>query len=57
MKTLTPEQRAVVVLREVEGLSYEEIAKTLECATGTVMSRLHYARKRLQALLREHHEG
>src|SRR3989338_1300039 len=31
--------------------------KVLECATGTVMSRLHYARKRLQALLREHHEG
>ena len=57
MKTLTPEQRAAVVLREVEGLSYEEIAKVLECATGTVMSRLHYARKRLQALLREHHEG
>ena len=56
MNTLTPEQRAALVLREIEGLSYEEIAKTLECATGTVMSRLHYARKRLQILLREHYE-
>ncbi len=56
MNTLTPEQRAALVLREIEGLSYEEIAKTLECATGTVMSRLHYARKRMQDLLREHYE-
>jgi len=57
LKALTPEQRAAIVLREIEGLSYDEIAKTMDCATGTVMSRLHYARKRLQALLREHYEG
>lgn len=57
MKTLTPEQRAAIVLREVEGLTYEEIAKSLDCAVGTVMSRLHYARKRLRSLLMEHHEG
>lgn len=56
LRTLTPEQRAVIVLREVEDMSYEEIAKTLDCAVGTVMSRLHYARKRLQSLLREFHE-
>jgi RNA polymerase sigma-70 factor (ECF subfamily) len=56
MRELTPEQRAAIVLREVEEMSYEEIAKTLDCAVGTVMSRLHYARKRLQSLLREHHE-
>ncbi|MFZ5877712.1 MAG: sigma-70 family RNA polymerase sigma factor [Nitrospirota bacterium] len=56
MRELTPEQRAAIVLREVEEMSYEEIAKTMDCAVGTVMSRLHYARKRLQSLLREHHE-
>lgn len=55
MGELTPEQRAALVLREIEGLSYEEIATTMGCATGTVMSRLHYARKRMQSLLREHH--
>jgi len=57
LSALTPEQRTVLILREIEGLSYEEIAKTMDCATGTVMSRLFYGRRRLQALLREHHEG
>ncbi len=41
-------QRQVVVLREIEQLSYQEIAEICECSTGTVMSRLHYGRKRLQ---------
>jgi RNA polymerase sigma-70 factor (ECF subfamily) len=50
---LTPEHRAVILLREVEGLSYEEISRALECPKGTVMSRLHYARRHLQARLRE----
>jgi RNA polymerase sigma-70 factor, ECF subfamily len=50
---LTAEHRAVIVLREVEGLSYEEISNVMQCAKGTVMSRLHYARKRLQSRLRE----
>lgn len=50
---LTPEHRAVILLREVEGLSYEEISHVLECPKGTVMSRLHYARRQLQARLRE----
>lgn len=45
--------RETLVLREVEGLSYAEIAKTLEVPKGTVMSRLHYARKQLQGFLRE----
>ena len=49
---LTPEHRAVILLREVEGLSYEEISRALECPKGTVMSRLHYARRQLQARLR-----
>lgn len=45
---LTPEHRAVVVLRAVEGLSYKEIARVVGCSEGTVMSRLYYARKKLQ---------
>jgi RNA polymerase sigma-70 factor (ECF subfamily) len=57
LQGLTPEQRAAIVLREVEGMSYEEIAKSMECAVGTVMSRLHYARKRLRSLLAEHYDG
>ena len=50
---LTPEHRAVILLREVEGLSYDEISRVMECAKGTVMSRLHYARRKLQTLLRD----
>lgn len=52
MRELTPDHRAVILLREVEGLSYAEISQVLECPKGTVMSRLHYARRRLQARLR-----
>jgi len=43
--------QAVLLLREVEGLSYDEIAETLEIKKGTVMSRLFHARKALQAEL------
>ena len=50
---LSPEHRAVVQLREFEGLDYAAIAKVIGCSIGTVMSRLHYARKHLQKLLRE----
>jgi RNA polymerase sigma-70 factor (ECF subfamily) len=49
---LTPEHRAVIVLRTVEGLSYKDIGEILGCSEGTVMSRLHYARKKLQDKLR-----
>ena len=48
---LPDEQKTVIVLREVEGLSYKEIADAMDCAEGTVMSRLFYARKKLQVLL------
>lgn len=50
---LTEEHKTVVVLREVDGLSYDEIAQVLGISKGTVMSRLHYARKKLQSLLKE----
>lgn len=51
--SLTPDHRAVILLREIDGLSYEEISDVLECSLGTVMSRLHYARKKLQSRLQE----
>jgi RNA polymerase sigma-70 factor (ECF subfamily) len=53
LKELTPEHRAVILLREVEGLSYDEIGDVLQCPRGTVMSRLHYARNRLRAILKD----
>ena len=44
MAQLSPQHRAIILLRDVEGLSYEEISKVMDCRLGTVMSRLHYAR-------------
>ena len=49
---LTPEQRAVIVLKEIEDLQYHEIAEILGISVGTVMSRLFYGRKKLQSILR-----
>lgn len=48
---LSPDHRAVILLKVVEGLKYKEIAEALGCSMGTVMSRLFYARKKLQVLL------
>ena len=53
LEQLSDEHRQAIVLREVEGLSYEEIAEVVGISVGTVMSRLFYARKRLQAVLRD----
>ena len=53
---LSPEHRQVIVLREVEGLAYEEIAAIIPCSLGTVMSRLFYARKKLQEQLKDVYE-
>jgi RNA polymerase sigma-70 factor (ECF subfamily) len=50
---LSEEHRAVITLREIDGLDYEEIATALGIPRGTVMSRLFYARKVLQRALRE----
>lgn len=52
---LSPDHRAVILLKEVDGLKYQEIADTVGCSIGTVMSRLFYARKKLQILLKDAH--
>jgi len=49
---LSPEHRAVIVLKEIEDLQYQEIAEILNVSIGTVMSRLFYGRKKLQSILR-----
>ena len=54
LSMISQDHRNVIVLREVDGLSYDEIAQSLNISRGTVMSRLHYARKRLQQLLKEY---
>lgn len=50
---LTETQREILVLRDYQDLAYAEIAETLEIPIGTVMSRLHGARKRLRQVLGE----
>jgi len=51
LDALPPKARTIIMLSDVEGLSYREIAEVLNCPIGTVMSRLHNARKRLKGLL------
>jgi RNA polymerase sigma-70 factor, ECF subfamily len=52
--TLPRKFRAVVVLADLEGCSYREIAEICGCPVGTVMSRLYRARRALRAILRNH---
>jgi RNA polymerase sigma-70 factor (ECF subfamily) len=54
---LSPEHRAVILMKETEDMQYHEIAESLGCSIGTVMSRLFYARKKLQNLLRDVYEN
>jgi RNA polymerase sigma-70 factor (ECF subfamily) len=49
MEELPPSNREILVFRDIQGLSYKEIAAITELPIGTVMSRLARARKRLQA--------
>ena len=51
MGQLSYEHRTVLVLHEFEEMEYKEIAKTMGCSIGTVMSRLFYARRKLASLL------
>ena len=48
---LSENHRAVLVMRELEGLSYEEMAQAMECSKGTIMSRLFHARRNMQKQL------
>ncbi|HLV01332.1 MAG TPA: sigma-70 family RNA polymerase sigma factor [Acidobacteriota bacterium] len=57
LKNLPFEQRAAVTLRDVEGLSYEEIAKITGTNVGTVKSRIARGREQLRQLLLSHREG
>ncbi len=50
LEKLSPENRLLIQLRDIEGLSYEEIAEIMNKPIGTVKSRLHYARKKLKEL-------
>jgi len=54
LAALPEKHRTILVLREVEGLSYEELAERLDLHKGTVMSRLFHARKKMQAALRRY---
>lgn len=51
LDALTPEQRAVLVLADIEEYSYQEIAEIVGCSIGTVRSRLHRARGQLRNLI------
>lgn len=51
LKALNPEFRTAVLLADVEGLSYEEIAQVMETSVGTVRSRIHRGRRQLRSYL------
>jgi RNA polymerase sigma-70 factor (ECF subfamily) len=51
LEKLPEEQRLVIILREMQGLDYREIARTVKCREGTAMSRLFHARRKLRQLL------
>jgi RNA polymerase sigma-70 factor (ECF subfamily) len=57
LRKLSDEFRSIVVLRDIEGLAYTEIAETLEIPIGTVESRLFRARQELRALWRQSKEA
>ena len=57
LKALAPEYRAAVILCDIEGLSYEEIAETLGVKLGTVRSRIHRGRAQLRQALEHRRPG
>jgi RNA polymerase sigma-70 factor (ECF subfamily) len=57
LDTLPEYHRAVIILREVEGMSYEEMAQVMRVPKGTIMSRLFHARRKMQEQLGSYLEG
>lgn len=53
LEALPPYHRGVILMREVEGMSYEEMAQAMGVSKGTIMSRLYHARQKLQRALYE----
>jgi len=53
LEHLSDKHRAVIVMRELQGMTYEEMAQAMECSKGTIMSRLFHARRNMQKLLAE----
>jgi RNA polymerase sigma-70 factor (ECF subfamily) len=53
LSSLTEEHRTVIVLRDIEGYSYEEVSRMLGCSLGTVKSRINRAREVMRRKLRE----
>jgi RNA polymerase sigma-70 factor (ECF subfamily) len=51
LQKVSPTFRMVVILKDIEGLSYEEISKLLKCSLGTVKSRLSRGREELKKIL------
>lgn len=56
LEQVPEKHRAILLLRELEGMSYEDLARTLEIPKGTVMSRLFHARAKVQKILSEYLE-
>jgi RNA polymerase sigma-70 factor (ECF subfamily) len=56
LEALPPYHRGVIVMREIEGLSYEEMAQAMGVSKGTIMSRLFHARQKLQKALTDCYE-
>ena len=54
---LPPYHSEVIRMREIDGLSYAEMAKKMKVSKGTIMSRLHHARHKLQRLLKDYLDG
>jgi RNA polymerase sigma-70 factor (ECF subfamily) len=57
MRALPDELRSALTLRELDGLSYDDIADVLECPVGTVRSRIFRAREAIDARVREQMNG
>jgi RNA polymerase sigma-70 factor (ECF subfamily) len=57
LDALPPYHRGVILMREVEGMSYEEMAVAMNVSKGTIMSRLFHARQKLQRALGDYYRG